>query len=317
MAEVEIVVEVNGAARSLLVEPGETLLDALRARLGLTGTKRGCDEGECGACTVLVDGTAVSSCIYPAVKAHARSVLTVEGLGDAGDLQPLQQAFIDKGAVQCGFCTPGMLLAAKALLDANPEPDVDEIRTALSGNLCRCTGYSKIIEAVQSVVKGRAQSVEAPRPETSLGHVGASIPRRDAVPKVTGAAGYAADLSFPGMLHAKVLRSPHPHALLKRVDCSQALAVEGVVATVGAADVPGRNSFGIVVKDQPFLADTKVQFVGQAVAAVAATTPRLAEAALRLVAVEYAPLPAVFDPIEALGPEAPSCSRKGTSGLED
>lgn len=146
-----ISVTVNGAEHTLTIPPDRVLLDMLREDLGLTGTKRGCGNGECGACSVIMDGVLVNSCLVPAMKANGSEILTVEGLGDEGGLHPIQEAFLEKGAVQCGFCTPGMLLAAKSLLDQNPHPSLEEIKTAISGNLCRCTGYTKIIEAIESV----------------------------------------------------------------------------------------------------------------------------------------------------------------------
>ena len=141
----------NGRPVSVTLEPGRRLLHVLREDLGLTGTKQGCDcEGECGACTVLLDGEAVRSCLLPMEKVAGRRVLTIEGLGKPGHLHPLQQAFIDHGAVQCGFCTPGMILSAAALLAREPDPSREQIMAALEGNLCRCTGYVKIIRAVQA-----------------------------------------------------------------------------------------------------------------------------------------------------------------------
>ena len=142
---------VNGQDVAVEVTPGSSLAFVLRETLGLTGTKIGCEEGECGACTVLVDGTPVNSCIYPAQKVAGRKVLTVEGLAKDGQLHPLQQAFIDHFAVQCGYCTPGMLMTGVALLAQNPHPTEEEIRRAISGNLCRCTGYAKIVRAIQAV----------------------------------------------------------------------------------------------------------------------------------------------------------------------
>jgi carbon-monoxide dehydrogenase small subunit len=146
----------NGKEVQVEVSASATLADVLREQLGLTGTKIGCEEGECGACTVLIDGQAVNSCIYPAMKAAGRRVLTIEGLAKNGELHPVQRAFIEHGAVQCGYCTPGMVLSAVALLGQNPHPTEDEIRRALAGNLCRCTGYIQIIEAIRDVA-GRSQ----------------------------------------------------------------------------------------------------------------------------------------------------------------
>jgi len=144
-------VRVNGAEHTLHIPPDRMLLDMLREDLGLTGTKRGCGDGECGACSVLMDGKLVNSCLIPALKADGSEILTVEGLAKEDKLHPVQRAFLEKGAVQCGFCTPGMLLAAKSLLDETPNPSKEEIKLAISGNLCRCTGYTKIIEAIESV----------------------------------------------------------------------------------------------------------------------------------------------------------------------
>jgi carbon-monoxide dehydrogenase small subunit len=143
-----VTIKVNGQTYSLLVEPNKTLLEFLREDLGLTGAREACDTGGCGACTVLVDGRPVYSCLVLALDCQGKDVLTIEGLATDGKLHPLQQAFIDHGAIQCGFCTPGMVLTAKALLDENPTPTEEEVRQAIAGNICRCTGYSKIVEAI-------------------------------------------------------------------------------------------------------------------------------------------------------------------------
>lgn len=145
-----ICLTINDKPHEIAVEPNETLTDLLRYRLGLTGTKKGCELGDCGACTVILDGKPVNSCLVLAVQADGSRVTTIEGLEDETGLHPLQQSFVDKGAIQCGFCSPGMILSAKALLDRRPDPDDGEIRRAISGNLCRCTGYQKIIEAVKT-----------------------------------------------------------------------------------------------------------------------------------------------------------------------
>jgi carbon-monoxide dehydrogenase small subunit len=147
---IPITVNVNGKDHSLEVKPNELLLNVLRDRLGLMGTKYGCGIGECGACTVLADGKAILSCQTLAFTADGRKIITIEGLDQAGALDPLQQAFIDEGAVQCGYCTPGMVLSAKALLDANPDPSTEQIKQAIRGNLCRCTGYTHIVRAIKT-----------------------------------------------------------------------------------------------------------------------------------------------------------------------
>jgi carbon-monoxide dehydrogenase small subunit len=150
---ISLTLRINGKGHQLEVDPLTTLLKVLRDDLGLSGTKEGCGEGDCGACTVLVDGKAVNACLFLALEARGKEVVTIEGLAQDGRLHPLQQAFIDKGAFQCGFCIPGMIISAKALLDSNPSPDDDEIKLAIAGNLCRCTGYTKIIEAIRSVAQ--------------------------------------------------------------------------------------------------------------------------------------------------------------------
>ena len=146
----------NGEAVTVEVEPFDLLVDVLRDKLGLTGTKIGCSEGECGACTVIMDGQAVLSCLLPAMKAHGRELVTIEGLSRGDELHPLQQAFIEQGAVQCGYCTPGMIMSAKALLGGNPQPSPDEIEEAMAGNLCRCTGYLQIVEAIEAAIESRS-----------------------------------------------------------------------------------------------------------------------------------------------------------------
>ncbi len=145
---------VNRKKYELAVMPNMTLADMLRKELGLTGTKKACDAGDCGSCTVILDGKPVNSCLVLAVQANGREVLTIEGMEQDGALHPIQDAFVEKGAIQCGFCSPGMILSAKALLDANPNPTELEVRTAISGNLCRCTGYQKIVEAILSTAHG-------------------------------------------------------------------------------------------------------------------------------------------------------------------
>jgi len=301
-------VNVNGKDYKLEVEADITLVDVLREKIGLTGTKKGCNSGECGSCTILLDGEPVASCIFPALKAQGKKIITVEGLGKTTELHPLQKAFLAKGAVQCGFCTPGMLMSAKSLLDKNFNPSPEEIKIAISGNLCRCTGYKKIIDAVMTAAAElRGEKVIEPLSSANENVVGISVNRVDGIPKVTGEAKFADDLTFPNMLYAKVLRSAHAHAFIKSINTERAQALEGVAGVFTAKDIQGRNRVGPLpyIKDQPVMADDKVRHYGDAVAVVAAESLIIAEKALEMIEVDYEPLPGVFTIEDALKPGAP------------
>jgi CO/xanthine dehydrogenase Mo-binding subunit/aerobic-type carbon monoxide dehydrogenase small subunit (CoxS/CutS family) len=301
VAKMQLALTVNGTEHRLAVDPGRTLIGVLRDELGLTGTKQGCDDGACGTCMVTVNGAMARACRLPVERVNGKSVLTIEGLGTPERLHPLQQAFIEADAVQCGFCTPGAIMAANALLDRNPAPTREQIAKALGSNLCRCTGYVSILDAVARVADaGRGVPPTAPTP------CGADeVHRADARDKVLGTARYAADLTLPGMLHGAVLRSPHPHADVLAIDDAAARALPGVIVVVTAKDVPGVNRYGRALKDQRVLADGKVRQIGDAVAAVAATSPEIAAQALSLIRVNYRLLPAVTDPDGALKAGAP------------
>jgi selenium-dependent xanthine dehydrogenase len=301
---------VNGHFREVEVGRKTTLLQVLRDEFHLTGTKNGCGQGQCGACTVIVDGKAVRSCVYLAHRADGKRVETIEGLARDGELHPLQKAFIEHGAIQCGFCTPGMIMAAKALLDAKPRPIREDIYQALERNLCRCTGYAKIIEAILAA-SGQRPGLGKVRPTKTFQAVGHPLPRPDARAKATGEAVFAADLYFARMLHGKVLRSRHPHARVLRVDASKAQALSGVVAVLTAADVPGARNHGLLRNDWPVLAYDKVRYVGDAVALVAAETEEIAEAALDLIEVDYEPLPVIASAEAALAEDAPLVHGEG------
>lgn len=312
----------NGRPVTYHGDPAEPLLAVLREDFDLTGTKQACDrEGECGACTVLVDREPVRSCLFPVAKAAGREVLTVEGLGSSERLHPLQKAFIDYGAVQCGYCTPGMLMAAAALLLHNPHPSAEDIVRALEGNLCRCTGYVKIIEAVQAaaaIMRGEeppppslpfdAEGRPYPRPI-----IGGRLTRVDALEKVTGAARYAEDIKMPGLLYAALARSPHPHARVRAIDTAPAEGMAGVVRVLTAADVPGYNDLDDYSIDEPLLAPAggSVRMIGDAVALVVAETPEAARRAAEAVRVDYAVLPHTFDAEEALSPSFPPIHEGG------
>ncbi len=312
----EIGLHVNGRAYRVEVKPKTTLLQVLRDQLRLTGTKNGCGQGHCGACTVIVEGQAVRSCVYLAHRAAGRPVETIEGLVRGDQLHPLQRAFVELGAIQCGFCTPGMIMAAKALLDSNPRPTHQDIVKALKRNLCRCTGYQKIVEAIQRAgaeLRGEAlpPSPALPPGDPSLTTVGRRLPRPDARAKATGEAVFAADLYFEGLLHAKVLRSRYPHARLLKVDTTKASAKPGVVAVLTADHVPGAKNHGLIRADWPVLAYDKVRYVGDAVAIVAAETEEIAQDALELIEVDYEPLPVVSSAEAALAQDAPLVHESG------
>ncbi|HEY80396.1 MAG TPA: molybdopterin-dependent oxidoreductase [Caldilineae bacterium] len=316
--KVKIRLNVNGQPVEAHVDPKMSLLTFLREELGLTGAKDGCSEGTCGACTVIVDGAAKRSCLLKMKRMDGRSVETIEGVAEGDRLHPLQYAMVREGAIQCGFCTPGMVMAGKALLDRNPNPSLDEIEKALDHNLCRCTGYRPIVAAIQEAGRMlRAGVSEVPVGDLWPAEdqvVGRAVARVDGVDKATGRLKYAADLHVENMLHAKVLRAAHPHARLLRVDTTAAERAPGVVAVLTAKDVPGRNRFGLIRKDQPVFAEDRVRYLGDAIAAVYAQTEAQAEAALALIEVEYEPLPVIETPQQALAEGAPVIHEENEEG---
>jgi xanthine dehydrogenase molybdenum-binding subunit len=322
----KIEINVNGKDYSLPVIEGEMLSDLLRERLRLTGTKIGCNEAECGACTVVINGEPVLSCSYPAVKAHEKKITTIEGLsttlgkngGSYTVLHPLQDSFIEYGAVQCGFCIPGQIMTSFALLEKNPNPKVDEIKYALKDTLCRCAGYPSIIGAIQaaseSIVTGKP--VISPRIESSKlsrRMVGQVSKRPDAIAKVTGSAIYSDDLQFEGMLHARVKRAMIPAGILTKLDVSRAVDLPGVQAVLTAKDIPNAKNHGLFIKDWPVLIDIgdPIRYVGDALAIVAADTREIASQAIDLIVFDYDPLPIVSSAVQAHLPETRNIHASG------
>lgn len=305
MEKIQISLNINGRIEILEILPYRTLLEVIREDLHLTGTKCGCEDGSCGTCTVLLNGSPVRSCLLLAAEVQGQEITTIEGLSEGDKLHPVQKAFIEYGGIQCGFCTPGMILTAKALLDKNPSPKEEEIRQAISGNLCRCSGYTKIVESIKAA-SGYTLSSSKDNFSPSYSVIGKRIHRLDTIPKAKGEAKYSADLFLPGMLYAKVLRSPYPHAKILNIDTSRAEKLLGVRAIITGKDaLPYRWGVFTYTRDMQFLPIDKARYVGQEIAAVAATSEEIAQEAIDLIKVEWEPLPYVLDPEEALKEGAP------------
>ncbi len=368
----KISLRINGIAKDIDIAPGDNLLKVLRNE-GYFSVKHGCETGDCGACTVLLDGKPVNSCVMLAAQAENHHIQTLESIGEhphqgwktTEGLHPLQQAFVETGAIQCGFCTPAQILTAKELIEREPNPTESEVREALAGVLCRCTGYLKPVQAVlkaaaiirgeefeatdggglpipfdsdqagypdqdgtggtplispelsPQLVQDRQTKVDVlPKmvvaPETiNWQNVGKPEPKVDAVKLVQGKPAFTADFERRDMLVAKVLRSPHAHARVKSIDASKALELPGVAAVLTWKDIP-RVVYSTAGQSDPipgpldtFSLDNKVRFVGDREAFVAAENEVIAERALKLIDVEYEPLPILLDTTKAMDPDAP------------
>ncbi len=323
-------IKVNGTHHTIPIKSNTTLLQLLRNRLGLTGTKRGCEMGDCGACTVLMDGKPVASCMVLAVEADGKEITTIEGIAENGKLHPLQKSFVHHGAIQCGYCTPGMIMSAKALIDKKHDPTDDDIKLTLGGNICRCTGYVKIVEAVKhykdflprvdpeiSKIKPEiadniiSSNREDIKDETAFSVIGKGLPRKDAPEKASGEAKFTGDILLPDMLYGKVLTSPLPHAKIKSINTEKAKKMLGVKAIITGNNVPD-TLYGVSPAryDEHIFAIDRVRNIGDEVAAVAAVDEETAEKALELIEVKYEELPALFDPFEAMKDGAPQLHEK-------
>ncbi len=291
----------NGAPRRVIVDPQKSLLKVIREDLRLTGTKEACSAGHCGTCAVFMDGDVVFACRIPVAKAQSKEITTIEGIGTLQNPHPIQLAFAKTGAIQCGFCTPGMIIRTKSLLDENLNPTREEIKKALQPHICRCTGYQKIFEAVELAASYFRRETKSIRLKWKGGNtLGQPIPRRDALEKATGTTLYAADLAVDGCAHIKVLRSPHHHAKIINIDTKEAEVIPGVLAVLTAKDVKGTNILKMAGDDQPILCSNKVRFIGDPVVAVVATSEEIASHALEKIEVTYEPLEPVLTPEEAL-----------------
>lgn len=307
----EISLTVNGQQRQRLISPRLTLADFLREELGLKGTHLGCEHGVCGACTVLFDGEAICSCLMLAVQANGHQIGTVEGLAQNGELSQLQEAFHRKDALQCGFCTPGFLMTATAFLRSNPNPTEQNVREGLKGNLCRCTGYKGIVQAILEAAQEGGGPVAATLPGAEC--IGASIGRHEDQRLLRGEGIYTSDVQLPNLAHAAVLRSPHASARIKRLDASAARTAPGVLAVLTFADIahiakpfPQVQPHQDLQSRMPYpLVRELVRFAGEPVAIVAAENAYQAEDALDLIEIEYEPLPAAVDSEASLQESAP------------
>lgn len=287
------------------------LIEYLREYKNLTSVKNGCSEGACGACMVLIDGKPVRSCITKISRIEGKKVITVEGLTEF-EKEVYTWAFSKAGAVQCGFCTPGMIISTKALLDKTLNPSEEQIKTAIRGNICRCTGYVKIIKAIEMAAKIFREG-KLPEDEKHKGKIGENIRRTDARDKILGIGKYVDDMKVEGMIYGSALRSKYPRALIKSIDISKALKHPEIEKIVTAKDVPGNRVIGHIIKDWPAIIDVgeETRYVGDAVALVAAKSKKGLKEILDLIEVEYKELEPLSSPEMALKEGAPKIHKKG------
>ena len=303
MSTASLTLTVNGRALAVETSPMRRLSQVLREDLRLTGTKVGCDAGDCGACTVLLDGEPICACLTPVARAAGHSILTVEGLAN-GTLTRLQKAFHHHGAAQCGICTPGMLLAASALIERAPCPSESQVQDALGGVLCRCTGYRKIITAVREAHRFEGKRAEPPRNRI----VGARAPRVDGVARVNGGERFGDDVAPADALWLKVIRSPHASAGFSIGELASLFGkYPGLTRVLTAADIPGINVHGVIpaFRDQPVFANGRVRFSGEAIAAVIGDARTIEAFDPAHFPVSWRPLPALASIDEALAASAP------------
>ena len=297
---------INGAEVS--VDGERKLLDVLRNDFRLKSVKDGCSEGACGTCTVLIDGKATKACVQKISRLAGKHIVTVEGLSDR-EKAIYVHSFGEAGAVQCGFCIPGMVMCAKGLLDANPNPSRVEIAFAIRNNYCRCTGYKKIIDAIELAAKLLREDGDVPEQEQRV-KVGSRMHRIDVEGKVLGTGQYVDDLDeieIPGLIYGSAVRSAYPRAIVKAIHTEKAKALPGVVCVLTADDVPGKNKVGHLKQDWDTMiaVGNTTHYLGDAIAIVAAESPQILEEAKKLVEVEYEPLTPVTCPAEALKEDAP------------
>jgi len=283
----EITLNVNGRAEKVEAQSDDTLLDVLRDQMGLRAAKDGCQpEGYCGACTVIVDGKARVACSQPAERFEAKSIVTLEGL-EGAERDAFAHAFAATGASQCGFCSPGIVVKASELLRKKAQPSRDEIARALAGNLCRCTGYVKVIDAID--MAGRILQGEQPPQLDFSGRLGSRTPKYEAFELTLGDKPFIHDITMDGLLHGALSFSQHPRAVVKSIDSSAAAAMVGVVRVVLAEDVPGERAVGAIVADWPVMVaqGETTRCEGDVIAGVVATSRNAARRAAAAVVVDY------------------------------
>ncbi|MEW6730791.1 MAG: selenium-dependent xanthine dehydrogenase [Acidobacteriota bacterium] len=301
----------NGSPVSTEIDPNTSLLELLRDQFGLISPKNGCSpQGQCGCCTVIVDNRATVSCVVDAERIAGKTVLTLEGVSER-ERDIFARSFVLGGGLQCGFCIPGIVARAKNMLDKNPTPSRDEIVKMLNPHICRCTGYTKIIDSIE--LAAQALRGEGLPEEQNSGRIGTNLPRYEGCEAVLGARPYIDDMNVPDMLYGALLFSPHPRARVLSIDPSRALDIDGVLAVATAKDVPGQRYQGLIYPDWPlFVAEgEETRCVGDVIAAVAATSAKLAQRAVELIEVKYQVLEPISSPEAALAPDAPKIHKKG------
>jgi aerobic carbon-monoxide dehydrogenase large subunit len=321
---VDISFRLNGADVLARIPPRLSLVDMLRTHFRLTGSHVGCEHGVCGACNVIHDGSVVRGCLTLAVQADGGDIVTIEGLTASGEISKLQEAFVKRNALQCGFCTSGMLMTAWELLTRNAKPSRAQIREEVSGNYCRCTGYQAIVDAIEGVAAGRSDSDEALETADARGPIGASCPRPSAARLASGGGNYTDDITLPGTGHVAFLRSPHAHARVVSIDLTAALSAPGVIAAFDGASLaarcpPWQTRLALMPSHrsapQPALALGESCWQGEAIAAVVAATRAQAEDAVGLIEVEWEALPVVADVSSALNGDSPVVHSELTNNL--
>lgn len=300
----------------VVARENKKLLEFLREDMNITSVKNGCAEGACGTCMVIVDGKAMKACIFTTQKLVGKNIITIEGMTQR-EKDVYAYAFSNAGAVQCGFCIPGMVISSKALLDVNKEPTEEDIRKALKGNICRCTGYVKIVEAVKLVAKIFRENTEVPKVDCK-GLVGQNLQRVDAIAKTLGKADYVDDIRIDNMAYGSAVRTKYPRALIKSIDIEDAKSYPGVIAVLTAKDIPGDIKVGHLKKDwDTLITEGEItRYLGDSIVLVAAETKQALEEAKKLVKIEYEELTPITSPIEAMKEDAPKIHEDGNILVE-